>query len=124
LSDRNKEILIEYIDKVWNNGEVSLIEQYAYPDYIARGLRTDCEVIGHKGIKENVLGTRAALLDLKVTFEDIIAEGDKVASRIVISGVNAETGKKVTVDELMIHEIIDGKIKRVWSIGSEQKAAD
>jgi predicted ester cyclase len=121
LKDQNREILKQYIEEVWNNGNVSLIEQFAYPDYIARGLRADCLIEGYEGIKQNVLGTRAALKDLKVTFKDIIAEGDRVASRIVISGINVETGKNVIVEEMMIHQIIDGKIKKVWSIGSEQK---
>ena len=62
--------------------------------------------------------------DLSITFKDIIAEGSKVASRIVITGINSKTGRKVYVDELMIHEFVDGKVKRVWSMGSEQKELD
>ena len=124
MSERNKEILKEYVERVWNNGDVSVIDQYAHPDYFAKGLRLDGILEGFEGIRQNVLGTREALRDLKVTFDDIIAEGNKVASRIVITGINVETGKKVYVDELMIHEFLDGKIKRVWSMGSEQKELD
>ncbi|MHA1135361.1 MAG: ester cyclase [Candidatus Thorarchaeota archaeon] len=121
MSERNKEILIEYIEEVWNNGNVSVIAQFAHSDYHARGLRLDGTIDGFEGIRQNVLGTRDALVGFNISFKDIIAEGNKVASRIVITGTNAETGKNVTVDEIMIHEFVDGKIKRVWSIESEQK---
>ncbi|MGY5857995.1 MAG: ester cyclase [Candidatus Thorarchaeota archaeon] len=121
MSERNKEILIEYIEKVWNDGNVSLIDQFAHPDYHARGLRLDGTVNGFDGIKQNVLGTRDTIVGLKVIFKDIIAEGNKVASRIVITGTNVESGRNVIIDEMMIHEFVNEKIKRVWSIGSEQK---
>jgi predicted ester cyclase len=124
LSERNKEILKEYIERVWNNGDVSVIEQYAHPDWFSKGLRLDGTLEGFEGIRQNVLGTREALRNLKITFKDIFGEGNKVASRIVITGINSETGKKVYVDELMIHEFVDGKVKRVWSMGSEQKEVD
>ncbi|MFW9982457.1 MAG: ester cyclase [Candidatus Thorarchaeota archaeon] len=124
MSERNKEILKEYIEKVWNAGDVTIIDQFVHPDYFARGLRLDGTLKGFEGVKQNVLGTREAVKNLKVTFKDIIAEGNKVASRIVITGVNADSGKNITIDEIMIHEFIDGKIKKVWSIGSEQKEAD
>ncbi|MFW9768823.1 MAG: ester cyclase [Candidatus Thorarchaeota archaeon] len=124
MSERNKEILKEYIERVWNNGDVSVIEQYAHPDWFSKGLRLDGTLEGYDGIRQNVLTTREALKNLKIAFKDIIGEGNKVASRIVITGINSETGKKVYVDELMIHEFVDGKVKRVWSMGSEQKELD
>jgi predicted ester cyclase len=124
LSERNKKILIEYIERVWNEGDVSVIDQYAHPDWFSKGLRLDGTLEGLEGIRRNVLETRKALKNLKITIKDIIAEGNKVASRIVITGINSETEKNVYVDEMMIHEFLDGKVKRVWSIGSEQKEAD
>ena len=124
MSERNKEILKEYIERVWNNGDVSVIDQYTHPDWFSKGLRLDGTLEGHDGIRQNVLTTREALKNLRITFKDIIAEGNKVASRIVITGINSETGKRVYVDELMIHEFADGKVKKVWSMGSEQKELD
>ena len=74
MSERNKKILIEYIEEVWNNGNVSVIDHFVHPDYHARGLRLDGTIDGFEGIRQNVRGTRDALVGLKISFKDIIAE--------------------------------------------------
>ena len=54
-------------------------------------------------------------------FEDQIAEGDKVATRLTLHAVHTgefqgmpATGKQITVPQTAIHRIRDGKIAEVW----------
>ena len=54
-------------------------------------------------------------------FEDQIAEGDKVATRLTLHAVHTgefqgtpATGKKIAMAQTAIHRIRDGKIVQVW----------
>ena len=57
------------------------------------------------------------------TIEDVIAEGDKVVSRITYRGTHTRdmmgirpTGKSVTVPETIIDQFADGKIVESWRL--------
>src|SRR5687767_14153618 len=54
-------------------------------------------------------------------FEDQIAEGDKVATRVTLHAVHtgefqglSATGKQIVVPQIAIHRIQNGKIVEVW----------
>ena len=71
--------------------------------------------------KEVVAEFRTAFPDLRVTHEDQIAEGDKVANRWVDRGTHrgefmgvAPTGKQVEFRGIRIDRITEGKIEEVW----------
>ncbi len=64
---------------------------------------------------------RAGFPDLHITIEDIIAEGDKVATRATARGTHKgefmnipPTGKQVTVTSIAIQQIAGGKVVEVW----------
>lgn len=61
--------------------------------------------------------------DLHLSVEDLIAEGDKVVGRTVVTGTHqgelmgrAPTGKHVTYNEMFILRIADGRITGVWGV--------
>src|SRR5215208_6001851 len=79
------------------------------------------EVRGIEGLKQFVTMIRSALPDLRITLEDDIAEGEKVASRWRAQGTHqgelmgiAPTGNEVAITGLTIHRIEDGKIVEEW----------
>jgi len=53
--------------------------------------------------------------DIHWTVEDIIAEGDRVATRITVTGTHQATGAHGTVTGIIIDRIVDGKIAETWS---------
>jgi len=64
-----------------------------------------------------------AFRDGKSTVEDLIAEGDKVVSRITFRGTHTgdlmgipPTGKSVTVSETIIDRFADGKVVESWRL--------
>ena len=66
---------------------------------------------------------RSAFPDLKLTVEDMIAEGDKVAVRIVTRGTHegelmgiAPTGRTVTINEQHVVHFANGKITEHWGV--------
>jgi steroid delta-isomerase-like uncharacterized protein len=79
---------------------------------------------GLGGFKLWMNSARTTFPDLKVTLEDLIAEGDKVVGSVTWSGTQrAEfgdippTGKQVTFPAIHIVRIADGKIAEWWGVG-------
>jgi steroid delta-isomerase-like uncharacterized protein len=63
-----------------------------------------------------------ASADLRHTIEDMVAEGDKVATRMTSRGTHtgdfrgiAPTGKQFTVTGMDLFRIADGKIAEQWT---------
>jgi predicted ester cyclase len=74
------------------------------------------EVKGPDGFKQFATMFRNAFPDLHITVEDMIAEGDKVATRETLRGTHkgdlmgiAATGKKVTFSGTVIIRFAGGK---------------
>jgi steroid delta-isomerase-like uncharacterized protein len=66
-------------------------------------------------------GMFSSLTDRQHVFEDQIAEGDKVTTRLTLHAVHTgefqgmpPTGKHIVVPQTTIHRIRDGKIVEVW----------
>jgi steroid delta-isomerase-like uncharacterized protein len=83
----------------------------------------DQEVRGIEEAKQFVDMFKTAFPDMHATVEDVVAEGDKVVTRVTIRGTHrgevAEfgppTGKQVEIEGITIHRIEDGKIAEEWN---------
>jgi steroid delta-isomerase-like uncharacterized protein len=76
---------------------------------------------GRKGIKEEIRFFWDATPGTH-DIEDMIAEGDKVVTRMTARGVHEKdlpgipaTGKSITMTATVIHRIEDGKLAEKWS---------
>jgi steroid delta-isomerase-like uncharacterized protein len=76
---------------------------------------------GLAGTKETLARYRASFPDSHVTVEEMVAEGDKVVSRVTMRATHAgyfmgipPTGKRVSVQGIEIFRIRDGKIAELW----------
>lgn len=61
--------------------------------------------------------------DIHLSVEDLIAEGDKVVGRTVVTGTHRgelmghpPTGNRVTYNEIFILRVADGRIIEVWGV--------
>jgi len=75
---------------------------------------------GLEGAKQ-LIGLWSAISNRKVTIEDSVAEGDRVAARFAISGTQtgafmgiAATGKTINVTASGIFKLVDGKATDNW----------
>ena len=64
-----------------------------------------------------------AFPDLHVAVEDVVAEGDRVVSRNVVTGTHRgehmglpPTGRSVAYDEIFIGRFVDGRIAETWGV--------
>ena len=71
--------------------------------------------------KETISEAREGFPDLGITIEDVMAEGDRVAARVVMRGTHrgefqgiTPTGKRVEVRAIDMFRISNGKIVEHW----------
>ena len=123
MSAENKEIVRRYIEEVWTQGNLAIIDELFAANFVnhtpARGLPPDRE-----GFKQFAVAYRAGFPDLQATLEEIIGEGDKVVTRWTARGTHrgefmgvAPTGKKATVTGISITRVAGGKIVEDWTQG-------
>ena len=74
-----------------------------------------------EGYKQSAAQFYLAFPDLQHTLEDMIAQGDTVVTRLTAHGTNTgqfygmlATGRSVTVSEIAIFRIAEGKIVEQW----------
>jgi len=120
--EANKALLQSYFEEVANKGNLDLIDEMVAPDYV--GHMPEGEAIGIEGAKQHIMVFRSAFPDLSFTYNDMIAEGDKVAVRYTVRGTHEgtlmgiipPTGKQITMTGIAIFQIVGGKIVGAWSI--------
>ncbi len=120
MIERNKDLIKRYIEEVYNEGNPSLVDELISPEHVCHGLRTEIFVTRDM-VKQAVLDYREPFTNFRITILDQVAEGDRVASWIRMTGTRRDDGKFYYLDEIIIHRIEDGKINGSWSIGSEWK---
>jgi predicted ester cyclase len=108
----------ELVEEYWRTGDADAFDEVVASDFVhhAPGLPPDLE-----GMKQSLPMFRAAFPDMRLTEEDLIAKGDKVADRVTVRGTHEgelmgipATGKQVEFTETHISRIADGKIVERW----------
>lgn len=81
------------------------------------------EATGAQALKEVFATLHRVFPDLHITVEDLIAEGDKVVSRNLVTGTHRgeymghpPTGKSVAYSEIFIFRITGGRIAEIWGV--------
>ena len=99
-----------FVEAVWNEGRMELIDELVAADYIGRFPRIDGAVHGPDGVRRLVSRGRSAYPDLYVKIEDQIAEDDRVATRwratTVLTG-HAEYYEGISIIRLLAGKQVD-----------------
>jgi steroid delta-isomerase-like uncharacterized protein len=120
--EQNKSIVRRWIEEGWSQGhEQDLVEEVFAASCLLHESSTDLH--GIEALKQVVTATRLAFPDVKILIEDLIAEGNKVVARIMVHGTHqgeflgvAATGKRVTLMDIAIFHLADGKIVETWEL--------
>jgi predicted ester cyclase len=115
-SEQNKAIVRRLLEEPWK-GDLRVVDELIDRTYVGYDPSTPEPLRGPDGFKENVATYRAAYSDARITVDDQIAEGDKVATRWTGRGKHdgdlmgiAPTGKQVTVSGLTLSRLANGKV--------------
>ncbi len=118
-TEENKNIMARTTEEIFNKGNLDVVDETHDKDFV--GHTSSDEMKGPESVKQFASQYRNAFPDLKITNEDMIAEGDMVVSRQTVTGTHkgefqgiAPTGKKITVTSILIVRIVNGKIVETW----------
>jgi len=81
VSELNKRKVCLFVELVWNEGRLDLIDDLIADDYVGRVPCLEVAVLGPPGVRRLVAGRRHADPDLHIKIEDQLAEDDRVATR-------------------------------------------
>lgn len=101
------------------SGELHVLDEICTEDVISHAPLD--EPRGREALKEYEAPVHEAFPGFDVTFEDIVAEDNRVAMRILIRGIHegemmgiAPTGTEVKFQNVIFHRMDDGKIAERW----------
>ena len=120
MSEQNKTIARQIFEEVQSKGNYGLVDELVVSDYVGHTPLGD--IHGPEGAKQFDAMLHEAFPDFKVTVEDQIAEGDKVATRWTAHGTHEgqfqgmlPTGKQMTMAGITIFRIANGKLVEGWT---------
>jgi steroid delta-isomerase-like uncharacterized protein len=123
-AEDNQALVRRYIEEVINKGNTAAIDELVAPDYLGHGIGAP-EIKGRESLKQRMTLIRTAFPDVHITIEDVVATGDKVATRTTFHGTHkgeylgiAPTGKTVSATGIGIMRIANGKIQENWLAGN------
>jgi predicted ester cyclase len=121
-TEENKALIRRFYEEVFNQRNLAALDDFYAPDHIDHTLPPGLPV-GPEGTKQAIAIMRAGFPDLRVSIEDMIAEGDKVVVRFTTRGTQrgmlgaiSPSGKQVAVPTIEIIRMAEGKIAEDWGL--------
>ena len=110
-----------FVEQLVNKGDLTVVDEMFATNFInhspATGTKPDRE-----GFKQLITMFRSAFPDYHNVIEDLIAEGDRVAVRIMCRGTHraefmgiAPSGKSVEFSAVSIFRFAGGKVVECWN---------
>lgn len=104
-----------------NSGDVSAADKAFAPDCVIHINGSPDPNLRLDAFKQMIAGLLSAFPDLRLTVEDQIVAGDKVATRWSAEGTNTgalgpvpATGHRIRIAGLILDRVVDGKVVERW----------
>lgn len=124
LEEKNKNIVRQTHEEVWNKGNMTLVDELYTSDYVGHWA-AGADTHGRNELKQRIITSRANMPDLTENIEQIIAEGNLVVTHFrasgTFTGIVEEISFKntrVAIQEIAIYRIFKGKIAEQWTIAN------
>ena len=122
MSDANKATVERFVEELFVKGNLDVVDELVADDFVDH-MPMPGTSSGKEGLRQLATMFLAAFPDTSIGDVDLIAEGDKVVMRQVTTGTHqgeimgvAATGRKITVNEIHIVRLTDGKIVEHWGV--------
>jgi steroid delta-isomerase-like uncharacterized protein len=119
--EKNKALVRTFFEEAWGKGNVAAVDEFMAAEYVEHP-RPYTLPPGTEGLKQLIAAYRTAFPDLKMTLDDIFAEGEMVAFRWSVSGTHLgdwlgvpPTGNHVRATGITVFRIAGGKVVESWT---------
>jgi len=113
--EQNKVVLTRFVEFL-NTGETAIADEVVAPDFLERDPFPGQQP-GREGLKAVILMIRAAFPDLEWVVDEMVAEGETVASRFTWRGTHRSdffgvpaTGKQITVTGMVFDRVVESQL--------------
>ena len=121
--EQNKAMFRRMVEEMFNQGNLSVVDEVMAADFVEHEELPPGLPGGLDGVKVLTAQLREAFPDFKAVIEDLVAEGDRVVSRMVWTGTQKgefmgipPTGKSISVEVIDIVRVDRGKFVEHWGI--------
>lgn len=112
------------VEEIWNRGNYAMLSDFVADDIVIHAPGED--ILGPDGIRQFYGALRRAFPDLHFTIEDLLVDGDRVATRWTATGTHegefqgiAPTGQSIRLTGIDIDRLVDGKVVECWPEANE-----
>ena len=108
-----------------NAGDLAALDDLFADDFVIHQPSGDRR--GRAAIRSFVAGVRRLLPDIDARIEAVVADdafgdGDRVGVLLVYDATNRQLGRRVSVRELQLYRVVDGRIAERW-YAADRRAA-
>jgi steroid delta-isomerase-like uncharacterized protein len=123
--DDPKQLINRFVNELWNERRLNVADAIFAENCVTHQLRSgepDKGVLrGPEAIKEHVAGWIASFPDLRFGIEQMLSEGDRVVTQLLMEGTHQgswlgvpASGKKLQIRMFTVHRVVQGKIAEDW----------
>jgi len=121
-AEKSKDLIRRYVD-TWNRGDIEGLSEFWSRDMVHH---TRTQNQGFDQVKKIVEDFAKAFPDLRFELDDIVAEGDRVATRMIANATHLgaymglpPTGKKISCSVMGLARVVGDKIAEHWGVTDE-----
>src|SRR5579859_2213111 len=127
LLEHNKSTVRRFVGQLWNNANLAIIDELCAPNYEFHDPSLPAwYVLGPNGLKDLATSIHTAFPDFRVTIDDMIAEGDRVVTRVTQTGTQLgslldlpPSGRTMSITATSIDRIVEGKLVASWGVSDQ-----
>lgn len=119
--EENKAVIRRYIEVGWSTGDMGAVADAVDPGYRRHQPNMAMTVESEKELEQLIGMYRAGVPDLDIKIEHMVAEGDRVVTRVICRGTHSgelagipPTGKSVDFTATDIFQMAGGKVVESW----------
>lgn len=123
--DDPKQLINRFVEELWNERRLEVADAIFAKDCVTHqlhsGVPVDAVPRGPEAIKEHIAGWIASFPDLRFNLEQMLSEGDRVATQLLMEGTHRgawlgipASGKKLQIRMFTVHRVLQNKIVEDW----------
>ena len=127
IFEDNKKLIETYFYRVWNNGELDLLDTILDEKYVNHSPGgSNIPPPGAVSLKPIIAAMRKGFPDLHYSINDLVITETRIVARVTMTGTllgelwgMQPNGKKITVQQVNIEYVKNGRISEHWRLTDE-----
>lgn len=119
-AEDNRRLLHSYVTEVWENANLGALPDFLADDF-RRHVSPTLPPLDRDGQIQRLTALRAAIPDIKLRVEDVVADDERIAFRSIMTGTHRgtlgglpPTEKPITVGLVDVIRVEEGRFAEQW----------